>query len=82
MWPANKKVAGKMTLVTFFHWYVDNLNPEVEKKSNEPFLIKTDFKFPTYLMMARNWSKSLKKVCEIGLGLTNDTKYLSSPHLL
>ena len=50
------------------------------KKSNEPILRKSDFKFPTYLTMTRNLSKSLKKVCERGLGLTNDTNKFSSPY--
>ena len=48
------------------------------KKSNEPILRKSNFKFLTYLIMARNLSKSLKKVCERGLGLTNGTNNFSS----
>ena len=69
-----------MTSVTYSYWYVENSNPELEKKFWEPFLIKFDFKIPTYLMMARNWSKSLRKVCERGLELTNDTNNFSSPY--
>ena len=33
---ANEKVTEKMPLVTFFHWYVDNLNPENEKNLVSP----------------------------------------------
>ena len=71
---ANEKSAEKMPLVTFFNWYVDNLNPENEKNCRSP-----DFKFSTYLMKANNWSKSLKEVCEKGVGLKNDTNNFSSP---
>ena len=71
-----------MTIVTFFHWYVGNLNPEVEKNPKGSYLRKTDFKFRTYLMMARNWRKSLNKECERGLGLTNNTINFSSPYPL
>ena len=49
------------------------------KKSNEPILRKSNFKFPTYLTMTRNLSKSLKRVCERGIGLTNDTNNFSFP---
>ena len=79
---ANEKCPEKMPLVTFLQWYVDNLNPENEKKSCELFWRKTDFKFPTYLMKAKNWSKSLKEVCERGVALTNDTNNFSSPYPL
>ena len=34
---ANKKFPEKMPLVTFFHTYVDNLNPENEKNRVSPF---------------------------------------------
>ena len=54
----------------------------IAKKTIEVFLRKSDFKFPTYLTMTRNLSKSLKKVCERGLGLTNDTNNFSSPYSL
>ena len=33
---ANEKCPEKMPLVTFFHWYVDNLNPENEKNRVSP----------------------------------------------
>ena len=33
---ANEKFPEKMPLVTFFHWYVDNLNPENEKNRVSP----------------------------------------------
>ena len=34
---ANEKFAEKMPLVTFLHWYVDNLNPENEKNRVSSF---------------------------------------------
>ena len=54
----------------------------ITKKSIEAFLRKSDFKFPTYLTMIRNLSKSLKKVCEREVQLTNDTNNFSSPYPL
>ena len=32
-----KKVTRKMTLETFFYWYVDNLNQEVDKNPMNSF---------------------------------------------
>ena len=41
----------------FFTTGIKLSNEPKNKIFNEPFLRKFDFKFPTYLMMARNWSK-------------------------
>ncbi len=81
-------VSGKLKMSTtndfsnFFSLVSGQLKSRKRKNSFELLLRKSDLKFPTYLMMARNWSKSLKKVCERGLGLTNDTNNFSSPYPL
>ena len=42
---ANEKFAEKMPLVTFLHWYVDNLNPENEKNLMSSFGEKPILRF-------------------------------------
>ena len=58
------------------------LKSRIRKNSYEHLLRKSDLKFPTYLMKAENWRKSLKEVCERGVALTNDTNNFSSPYPL
>ena len=80
--PRREKIGREWDLcIIFVHYSGLQMSPKT-KKSNEPFLRKSDFKFLTYLMMARNSSKSLREVCERGLGLTNDTNNFSSPYPL
>ena len=75
-----QKMCRRNDFSNLFSLICGELKSRIRKKSWEPFLRKFDFKFPPYLTMARNWSKSLKKVCERGLGLKNDTNNFSSPY--
>ena len=77
-----RKMSRKNAFSNFFSLVCGQLKSRKWKKSCEPFWRKTDFKFPTYLMKAKNWSKSLKEVCERGVALTNDTNNFSSPYPL
>ena len=54
---ANEKFPKKMPLVTFFHWYVDNLNPENEKNRVSPFGEK-----PILISYLLNEGKKLEQI--------------------
>ena len=61
-------VSGKLKVCltndfsNFFSLVSGQFKSRKRKKSFEHLLRKSDLKFPTYLMIGRNWRKSLKKV--------------------
>ena len=58
--PRREKICREWDLsIIFVHYSGLQMSPKT-KKSNEPFLRKSDFKFFPYLTMARNWSKITK----------------------
>ena len=77
-----KKCPSYGTEISFFLLY-SSFRMSLERKFfNEPFLRKFYSKISTYLTMQEIGAKSLKKVCERGLQLRNDTYNFSTPYPL
>ena len=56
-----KKCHWEMTLITFFKWYVSNLNPEFEKNLSRDFWKNAIWRFLPYIAQSDLRAKSVKR---------------------